>query len=326
MNNIILAVLFSGVFMLPFAPAVSQDMDAALEQEASPEESLETNQEINNDAPPSNAGLIPASEAIANQQQQTSAQADAQMPDPSQLVPPSDIDVDLYFDSNSVIPESVQSRGPATRRINPQTEPASKFIVVEKNKSANAQQSQMIAAERAMTLGRYESALTFYDQMYAKNPKDASVILGRAIALQKLGRFEEAVSTYESLLDIEPDNADAHINMLGLISEKYPSVALQRLSDLREKYGDRVPLLGQIAITQSRTGNYNEALSTFGMIAAMEPENANHLYNMAIVSDKAGKKELAVKYYEKALEVDTIYNGGRSIPREQIFDRLVALR
>jgi hypothetical protein len=47
---------------------------------------------------------------------------------------------------------------------------------------------------------------------------------------------------------------------------------------------------------------------------------------MAVIADRGGKKDQAIQYYEKALEVDTIYGGGRTIPREAAFARLSQLR
>ena len=47
---------------------------------------------------------------------------------------------------------------------------------------------------------------------------------------------------------------------------------------------------------------------------------------MAVIADKAGDKKQAISYYEKALEIDTINGGGRSIPREVVYERLAQLR
>ena len=47
---------------------------------------------------------------------------------------------------------------------------------------------------------------------------------------------------------------------------------------------------------------------------------------MAVIADRAGRTDEAIKYYEKALEVDTIHAGGRTIPRESVYERLARIR
>jgi len=58
----------------------------------------------------------------------------------------------------------------------------------------------------------------------------------------------------------------------------------------------------------------------------MEPNNANHYFNMGIIADQAGATREAVQYYELALETDTIHGGGRTIPRDQVYTRLAQIR
>jgi Tfp pilus assembly protein PilF len=58
----------------------------------------------------------------------------------------------------------------------------------------------------------------------------------------------------------------------------------------------------------------------------MEPQNAGHVFNMAVIADRAGDKKQAITYYEEALEIDTLYGSGRSIPRDAVFERLAELR
>ena len=146
------------------------------------------------------------------------------------------------------------------------------------------------------------------------------------IVYQHLGREEEAMRTYETLLEINPNMLDAEVNMLGLLSQKFPSVALERLLKLWSEYSNNSAIAAQIAVVQGQIGRYDEAVRFLGIAAGLEPENANHVYNMAVISDRAGARKEAIQYYEKALEVDSVYGGGRTIPRESVFERLSSLR
>ena len=96
--------------------------------------------------------------------------------------------------------------------------------------------------------------------------------------------------------------------------------------NLHEQYPGNAGVSAQIGLTQADLGHYDDALRYLGMAASVEPKNALHLFNMGIVADRKGDKAQAIKFYEQALETDAVYGGGRSIQREQIYDRLSVLR
>ena len=268
----------------------------------------------------------PGEGELADPDNAGAAEAAANVPEIPAMPAAAEPDENLFFDADNLVPEGEMGAKGGPRKVNPSLEPASKMIVVTKNAGPNARQAQLVAAERAVALGRYDAALEMYNAMYQKNNRDPNVLMGRAVALQHLGQDEEAIRAYEELLNIRPENVEAQVNMIGLIGQRYPAVGLQRLMDLRERQPNNIALVGQIAVMQANTGNYEEAFKYLGMAAGMEPHNANHLFNMAVIADRAGKKADAVNYYEQALEIDTIYGGGRSIPRDAIYERLARLR
>lgn len=232
---------------------------------------------------------------------------------------------ELFYDADSLVPEGEFVRRGGTLKVNPVTQPASRYVVVRENHGANSTEAKIVAASRAMTLGRYDSALAIYDAIYKRNKRDPRVLMGRAIALQHLGRIEESIQAYAKFLERNPKDVNAQVNMLGLMSEKYPAVALRRLLDLHDKHEDNVGVIAQTAVTYAQMGKTQEALKFLGAAAAMEPKNAGHLYNMAIILDRAGDAVQAVSFYEKALETDALYNSG-GVPREVIYERLAQLR
>ncbi len=232
---------------------------------------------------------------------------------------------DSFFDANNMVPQGEMAQdGPVS--VNPVYQPASKLVIVRKTANADERSAALVAAERAMNLGIYDSALQLFEDLYVQNRKDSRVLMGRAIALQKLGRFDEAMQVYEELEAVAPDNIEAKVNMLGLLGTRYPSIALRRLLDLHQGNKGNVMLTGQLAVAYAQSGDLNSALKYLGVAASMEPRNASHLFNMAVLSDRAGHNEKAVSFYEKALEIDTVHGGGRSIPRDSVYERLAQLR
>ena len=233
---------------------------------------------------------------------------------------------DVYYDSSLNVPTGPLAETVGPRKVDPVLEPASKLIVSKQTAKASDMEAQLIAANRALDLGRYESALEMFDQLYSKNQRDTRILMGRAVAQQKLGMDDVAILSYEALLDLVPNNTDAIVNMMGLLKKQYPSVALRRLTDLRAKYPANAGIAAQLGMTYAELGENQEALRALGAAASLEPENPQHIYNMAVIADRAGSRALAIQYYEQSLQEDAVYGGGRSVPREKIYDRLSTLR
>lgn len=269
-------------------------------------------------APAKAADLMPSPQATQTQQAAKPAETAPQMP--SKEVRQA---ADVYFDG--AIPTGPMADvGP--RKVDPVMEPASRFVVVKKTHEKMDMEATLAAANRALQLKRYESALDMFDSLYDKNPRDPRILMGRAVAQQHSGLTESAIRTYEALLEIDPKNADATVNMLGLLRQQYPSVALRRLMDLYNDHPDNAGIAAQIGVTQADLEQYDDALRYLGIASSLEPQNAQHMFNMAIIADRSGRTAAAIKYYEQALELDAVYSSGRSIPRETIYDRLATLR
>ena len=175
-------------------------------------------------------------------------------------------------------------------------------------------------------LGRYASALDMFEQLYSRNSRDPRVLMGLAVSQQKSGLNESAIKTYEELLKRSPENQEALVNMLGIMKNQYPEVALRRLLDLRSTYPNNPGIAAQIGLIQADLGHHGDAIKYLGIAASYEPDNAVHFFNMAVIADRKGMKNKAIDWYEQSLQVDSIYGASRSVPREKIYDRLSVLR
>ena len=235
-------------------------------------------------------------------------------------------DENIFYDAEELVPQGELAKKGGPRKVDPRVEPGSRLIVVRKNHSASSHKAGLIAAQRAIKLGRYGSALELYNDLYEKSKKDPAILMGRAVAYQHLGQNDMAVQAYEQLLEIRPKDVNARVNMLGIIGQRYPNVALRQLEELRAENRENVGVVAQLAVVHAAMENYKDAIRYLGVAASMEPHNASHIMNMAVIADRSGARKEAVKYYEQALEVDTLYGKGASIPRDTVFERLAQLR
>jgi len=249
-----------------------------------------------------------------------------------------DANLDKYFDSPG---GKILSDIPAPS-MDPKKGSRESLIIVNKksvvstqNKSAMAKveiestslNSQIISADRAVRLGRFDAAKKMYDDLYRMNPKDGKILSGRAILLQRMGLDDQAIEAYEEILSLFPNNSDAIVNLSGLIRKQYPAVALGKLLDLHMQYPSNPMVTAQLGVAYADSGNFPDAFRYLDKAAMMDPKNPQHYFNMAVVSEKAGQSKNAVVFYEKSLELDSIYGEGQKlIPRERIYDRLSKIR
>ena len=230
-----------------------------------------------------------------------------------------------YYDANSISGNSLTNIN-SPRQMDPKYEPGSSFVVVQKTATAGSVPALITAAQRALDLGRYSSALEIYESLYSQSSKNVQVLMGLAVAQQKSGFTESAIATYEELLKIDPDNTDAIVNMLGLVKAQYPAVAYRRLSELWENNPNNAFIAGELGLLSASMGQPQDALRYLGVASSLDPNNASHLFNMAVINDRAGQTKTAIQLYEKALEVDISFGAGRTVERDMIYDRLSTLR
>lgn len=224
--------------------------------------------------------------------------------------------------------------------INPEMEPGRSIIIVHKGKLSDDGmivekgedngliESRLVNANRAASLGSYDAALKFYDELYKKNPSDPRILMGRAVTLQKLGETQKAIDGYRDVLDVEPNNPEAITNLMGLIGKTQPAVALQNLLDLKDRYPRNAAVAAQLGLAYAESGNPQDGLKQLNAAATLQPENPLHFFNMAVIYDRLKDRQNAIRYYEQALDTYSV-NGepsSGSFSREQVYDRLAALR
>ncbi len=251
--------------------------------------------------------------------------AGGQVSAPVTPLPPEDA-ASAYYDSMAQIPTGAMATSVGPREINPVLEPASKMVIVNRDSGERSEEALLVSANRALKLKRYDAALEMFDQLYAKNKRDVRILMGRAVAQQNMGLNESAVQSYEEVLKIKPNNTEALLNMMGLVKSQYPEVALRRLLELYSSHPNNAGIAAQIGVTNAELGHFDDALRYLGIASTLEPQNAQHLFNMAIAADRKGSRTQAIQLYERALEVDVMYGASRSVPRERIYDRLSVLR
>jgi Flp pilus assembly protein TadD len=222
--------------------------------------------------------------------------------------------------------KSEEGQNPLPAFSDPSKESSHAYIVVTKNSNADSNAAIMVAAKRSADLGRYDAAIRFYEQVLQKSPDNLQARSGLAFAQYKSGYRQSALESYNLVLQKNETDIETLVNILGILREDYPAVALERGLHLLEKYPNHAGLNAQVGVAHASLKNYDEALSYLGSAASLDPNNPLYVYNMAVIIDQMGQKKQAVEYYDEALKINALHGNDATLPKEEIYNRLSVLR
>lgn len=164
----------------------------------------------------------------------------------------------------------------------------------------------------------YERALQSYDRALAVSPRFRFALSNRAVVLRALGRYEEAIAALKAALEadgrfvdamnnlglvyrdlgdrdkalechlraseIDPDHLDARVNVGVVLQElrRYEEAECVALALMAEHPARPDPhdILGLCAYEQ---GRFDEAFAHFSAAAALDPEDVNAQWNLALI-------------------------------------------
>ncbi|MBP0019598.1 MAG: tetratricopeptide repeat protein [Cyanobacteria bacterium SBLK] len=192
-------------------------------------------------------------------------------------------------------------------------------------------------------LGRFEEALTCFDQALQFQPDKYEAWLSQGFALFNLGRFEEALTCFDQALQFQPDYHEAWVNRgnalfnLGRLEEAIASYdrALQFQPDYHEAWVNRGLALFNLGRLEEAIASYDRALhfkldyheawnnrgSALGTLGRLEeaiasydralhfkPDKYEAWTNRGLVLFNLGRSEEAIASYDRALHFKLDYH------------------
>ena len=183
----------------------------------------------------------------------------------------------------------------------------------------------LLSAYQAFNRGEDAFAQQQYRQVLQGDVRNVDALLGMAAIAQRQGRDADAVGWYQKVLEIEPRNTiaqsaivspQANADMVGTESRIKSMLALQ------PDGANLHAALGNLYAEQNQWPSAQEAYFNASRFA---PNNADYAFNLAVSLDQMGKSSLALKQYQRALEL--LNKSGASSPdRAQLENRIHALQ
>lgn len=189
----------------------------------------------------------------------------------------------------------------------------------------------LLAAYQAFTRGEDTNAQKQYRQVLQRDVRNVDALLGMAAIAQRQGRDADAQGWYQKVLEIEPRNS---IAQTAIVSSRQMNTdgangdavgTESRIKNMIAQQPEGANLhaaLGNLYAEQSQWPSAQEAYFNASRLA---PSNADYAFNLAISLDQMGKSSLALKQYQRALDLLN-KSGGISPDRAQLEARIRELQ
>jgi tetratricopeptide (TPR) repeat protein len=183
----------------------------------------------------------------------------------------------------------------------------------------------LLAAYQAYMRGDDANAQQQYRQVLQRDVRNVDALLGMAAIAQRQGRDADAQGWYQKVLEIEPRNSIAQTAIISPQANTDEVGTESRIKNMIAQQPEGANLhaaLGNLFAEQNQWPSAQEAYFNASRLA---PNNADYAFNLAISLDQMGKSSLALKQYQRAL--DLLNKSGAASPdRVQLEARIRELQ
>lgn len=166
-------------------------------------------------------------------------------------------------------------------------------------------QYELERAYNALVAGDNETAIRFYQNVLANESGNKQALFGLGATYHRAGQIDKARPYYSRLLKLDPTHREALNNFLALAADEAPQEALGELAALEERNPDFSPIPAQLAYLHQKLGQTDQAIEKMVRAVSLSPENLTYRYNLAVLFDKAGRRQEAFALYKQLVDAHT---------------------
>ncbi|HRD89542.1 MAG TPA: tetratricopeptide repeat protein, partial [Accumulibacter sp.] len=170
--------------------------------------------------------------------------------------------------------------------------------------------------------GRVDEAERAYEQVLRRDPRSADALLGLAAIAVRQGRYERAQNLYLRVLESDPADPTAQAALINLHGGGDGGQSESRLKTLLAAQPDSPPLHFALGNLYSRQRRWSDAQQAYFQAYALDPDNPDYLFNVAVSLDHLRQGKLALQYYRMALSAADLSRAAfdRNAARQRILE------
>ena len=151
--------------------------------------------------------------------------------------------------------------------------------------------------------GDYPGAIKYYKKALEINPNNARAHLGLGNAFVMTERFEEAKREFDAAAGIDRSKPDGLLHKARLsLGERKFAVADKLYRDILKKWPDNMEAIINLGVTLGHLGKLKDSEFMFRQAIQREPENSVAHFYLGKLLDRFGKVSESRKYYQAALD------------------------
>lgn len=155
-------------------------------------------------------------------------------------------------------------------------------------------------------IDEYDKALENYNKVININPDDAFIYISIGSIYESQGKYKEAKESYNKALDLFPEYKYNYFN-LGNVNYQLKNYkeAIKDYNSFLETYSGHLEARENLAASYLAIKDYSNSEAQYKIIYDKNPDSFKHYYEYGISLLNNNDSEKAVKFLEKAIEIDT---------------------
>lgn len=158
--------------------------------------------------------------------------------------------------------------------------------------------------DKALLEENYAVAVDLFEKLLQRDSSRSEWLYNRAYSLSKLSQTEKALAAYRRLLEVEPDDIEALLNVARIqVAKGHLAEAQKTLEGARLNHPNHQNLLRSLAAILLKRKEYSEARDILRQILACHPSDHWTYYTLALSHYEQKQYLLAQTVVQRALKL-----------------------
>ncbi|MBV1931767.1 MAG: tetratricopeptide repeat protein, partial [Porticoccaceae bacterium] len=189
-------------------------------------------------------------------------------------------------------------------RLGSGTEQTAAGIKIHKKPMLDPALRERDVIERALQRGDLEAAEEAYRRVLKLKPDDVDAMIGLANIFFNRGLIKQAQNAYFAILNKNPENLFAKVGLINIgVMDPANLAGGSELKQLIIEHPDQHFLHASLGSFYVRRNNWPAAQAAYFEALALDTENPDYAFNLAVSLDQLNKPDIAARYYRSALEL-----------------------